>query len=183
MEYCYQVWAGSPNFYLNLLDMLVYRAVGPALTCFSWTVISSAKIGQSWHVLWVLLWKIFLTWLLLVPLPHCRGWSTDYSDRWYGFTNTIPRCSMGVHVNTFSLQRAGLRKSLPVDYFEKTGFWMHETFCLGLCCSHCLFLQCIRVLSDTNPHTFWVPLFKHAVKSGRIGFDAFLICCFLKRFL
>ena len=77
MEYCCHVWAGAPNFYLELLDKLrkrISRTVGPHLL----------PLLNPW-----------------VPRPYSQGKSTHYSDRLYGFSVTIPRCYKGVYVNSF----------------------------------------------------------------------------------
>ena len=59
MEYCCQVWSGTPNCYLELLDKLqirICRTVGSSLAA---SIESSLKYGQLRSFLQVLLWQIF----------------------------------------------------------------------------------------------------------------------------
>lgn len=52
--YCCHGWAGAPKYYLDILDRLqkrFYKAVGPALSVFSWTYGSSLWYGQSKSIL------------------------------------------------------------------------------------------------------------------------------------
>ena len=74
MEYCFHVWTGAPNCYLELLDKLqkwICRAVGPSLA------ISLEPLGPWQNVAsFSLFYKYYfgrseLT--QLVPLPYSRG--------------------------------------------------------------------------------------------------------------
>ena len=59
MEYCCHAWAGAPNCYLDLLDLL-QKWICSFSCCFSWSLGSSSKCGQLKSFLQVLLWSMFL---------------------------------------------------------------------------------------------------------------------------
>ena len=55
-----------------------------------------------------------------VPLPHSRGRSACYSDKFHNFTVTIPRCYKDAYVNSFFSRTARLWNSQPIACFPLT---------------------------------------------------------------
>ena len=106
MECCFHVWAGAPSCYLELLDKLqkrICRTVGPSLaTSLEDRSRCSSELAQ------------------LVPLSFSWGRSTRYSDRFYDFFVTIPRCYTDVYVNSFFPRTARLRNSPSIECFPLT---------------------------------------------------------------
>ena len=94
MEYCCQVWAGTPSCYFELLDKrqkCICRSVGPSLAAF---------LEPSAHRRNVTSLSLFYRYYngrcsselaQLDPLAFSRGRSTRYSDRLLDFSVTIPR--------------------------------------------------------------------------------------------
>ena len=88
MEYCFRVWAGAPNCYLELLDKLqkrICRTVGPSL---------AASLEPLAHRRNVASLSLFYRYYFgrcsselaqLIPLPFSRGRSIRYSDRLHDF--------------------------------------------------------------------------------------------------
>ena len=94
MEYCCHVWAGAPSCYLELLDKLQKR--------ICWNVVPSlaSSFEPLAHFRNVASLNLFYRYEFgrcsfelakLVPLPYFQGRSTRYSDRFDGFSVTIPR--------------------------------------------------------------------------------------------
>ena len=91
-KYCYHVWAGAPNCYLDILDKLqkwVCMTVGPTLA----TSLESLAIHRNVASLSLLCWYYFGRCSSELPdlvlLPFCYGRSALYSDRWHDFSVTI----------------------------------------------------------------------------------------------
>ena len=93
MEYCWHVWAGTPNCYLNLLVKLQKR--------ICWTIGSSlaATLEPLARRLNVAHFSLFCKYYFggcsselaeLVPLIYSRGRYNCYSDKLYDFSVTIP---------------------------------------------------------------------------------------------
>ena len=89
MKYCCHVWDGAPNCYLELLDKLTCRTIGPSLS----TSLDSFSFCRNVNG-----FSIFYRYYFgscsfeltqLVPLPYFSGRSTCYSDRLHGFSVTI----------------------------------------------------------------------------------------------
>ena len=123
IEYCCHVWAGTPSYYLELLEKLqkrICRTVGPSL---------AASLEPLAHCRNVVSLSLFYRHYFgrcsselaqLVPLPFSRGRSTHYSDRLHDFSVTISRCYKDVYVNNFFLSTARLWNSLPIECFPLT---------------------------------------------------------------
>ena len=123
MEYCCHIWAGAPGCFLELLDKLqkgICRTVGPSL---------AASLGLLAHLRDVASLSLFYRHCFgrcsselaqLAPLPISRGRSTRYSDRFHGFSVTIPRCYKDVYINSFFPRTARLWNSLPLECFPLT---------------------------------------------------------------
>ena len=84
MEYCCQVCAGAPSYYLVLLDKLqkrICRAVGPSLAV-SLEPLAHRRNVASLNLFYRYYFGRCSSELAqLVPLPFSRGRSTRYSDR------------------------------------------------------------------------------------------------------
>ena len=120
MEYFCHVWAGAPNFYLELLNKLqklICRTVRPTL---------AASLEPLAHCQSVASLSLFYRYYFgrwsselaqLVPLPYFQGRSACYSERLRDFSVTIPRCYKNVYVNSSFHCQARLRNSLPIECF------------------------------------------------------------------
>ena len=120
MEYCWQILAGAPSCYLELLDKIQKRICRTA----------SASIATSLE-LWAhrqnvaslnLFYRYYYGSCLselsqLVPLPFSWGRCSCYSDRLDDFSATIPRCYMDIYVNSFFPRTARLWDSLRIECF------------------------------------------------------------------
>ena len=123
MEYCCQVWAGTPSCYLELLDKLqkqICRTIGSSLAA------SLESLARCWNVASLsLFYRYYFSrcsselaqW---VPLPFSWGRSIRYSDRLHDFSVTISRCCKDVYVNSFFPCTARLWDSLPIECFPLT---------------------------------------------------------------
>ena len=123
MEYRCHIWAGVPNFYLELLHKLqnrICRTVGPLL---------AASLEPLAHHRNVTSLSLFYRYYFgrcssklaqLVPLPFSRRRFTLYSDRLYDFSVIIPRYYKDVYVNSFFPRLARLWNSLPIECFPLT---------------------------------------------------------------
>ena len=107
-EYCCHVWAGTPHYYMELLDKLKNRYPGL-------NVVNVASLS-------LLYGYYFCSFKLaeLVPLPHSCWRSTCYSDRLHDSSVTILRCYKDVYVNSFFLHTVRLWNSLPIECFPLT---------------------------------------------------------------
>ena len=134
MEYCCQVWAGAPSYFLELLNKLqkrICRTVGPSLAA------SFEPLAHCWNVASLSLFYRYYfgrcssELAQLVPLPFSRGRSTLYSDRLHDFSVTILRCYKDVYVNSFFPSTARLWNSQPKNaYFWPRGFKSRINRCL-----------------------------------------------------
>ena len=124
MEYCSHVWAGTPSYYLELLDKLQKTnmlTVGPSLALASLEPLTHLQNVANlipFHRYYFGGCSSELA--QLVPLPFSRGKSTHYSDRLHDFSVTIPRCYKDVYVNSFFPRTASLWNSLPIECFPLT---------------------------------------------------------------
>ena len=107
IEYCSDVWAGTPSCYLELLDKLqkrICKTVGPSLAT-SFEPLAHRRNAASLSLFYRYYFGRCSSELAqlaqLVPLPFSRGRSTLYSDRMHDFSVTIPRCYKDVYVNSF----------------------------------------------------------------------------------
>ena len=120
MEYCCQIWAGTPSCYLGLLDKLqkrMRRTVGPSLAA-SLEPLARCRNVASLRLFYRYHFGICYSELAqLVPLPFSRRRSTRYSDRLHDFSVTIPRCYKDVYVNSFLPRTARLWNYLPKECF------------------------------------------------------------------
>ena len=123
MEYCCHVWAGAPSCYLELLDKLqkrICRTVGPSLAA------SLEPLAHCWNMASLSLFyrdyfcRYSSELTQLVSLPFSWGRCTEYSERLYDFSVTIPRCYKDVYVYSFFLLTARLWNSLPIKCFPLT---------------------------------------------------------------
>ena len=118
MEYCCQVWAGSPSCYLEMLDKIqkrICKTVDPSLAaCHRRNVASLSLFYRCYFG------RCSSELAQLVPLPFFRGRSTRYSDRLHDFSVTIPRCYKDVYVKSFFPRTARLWNSLPIECFPLT---------------------------------------------------------------
>ena len=123
MEYCFHVWAGAPNCYLELLNKLqkwICRTVSPLLAA------SLKPLPYCWNGASL---SLFCRYYFgrhsselaqLIPLPYSRGRCIHYSDRLYDISVTISRCYRFVYVNGFFPYIARLWNSLPIECFPLT---------------------------------------------------------------
>ena len=123
MEYCYHVWVGAFNCYLDMLDMLlkhIFMTVGPLLAA-SHEPLTHRRTLASWSIFYRYYCGRCSSELVeLVPLSHSLGRSIRYSNRWHSFFVTVPRCYKGVYVNSFSPSKARLLNSWPAECFPLT---------------------------------------------------------------
>ena len=110
MEYCFNVWAGAPRCYLELLDKLqkrTCRTVGPSLAASLEPLAHRRNVASLSLFHRFYFGDIHLNWLnwfhflileggLLVILIHCM------------IFDNIPGCSKNVYVNSFFLRTARL---------------------------------------------------------------------------
>ena len=89
MEYCFHVWAGAPNRYLELLDKLQKQICTTVCPSFA------ASLEPLAHLRNVVSLSLFSSYYFgtcsselaeLVPLPHSRGKSIHCSDRFHDFS-------------------------------------------------------------------------------------------------
>ena len=118
MEYCCQVWAGSPSCYLEMLDKIqkrICKTVDPSLAAYHRRNVASLSLFYRCYF-----GRCSSELAQLVPLPFFRGRSTRYSDRLHDFSVTIPRCYKDVYVKSFFPRTARLWNSLPIECFPLT---------------------------------------------------------------
>ena len=117
MEYCCHVCAGAPSCYLELLDKQqkrICRIVGPSLVASLEPLAHLRNVASLCLFYRYYFGRCYSELAQLVPLPFSRGRSTRYSDRFYDFSVTIPRCYKDVYVNSFFPCTAKLWNSLPI---------------------------------------------------------------------
>ena len=92
IEYCFHVWAGAPNCYLDMPDKIhkwVCRTVGRSIAV-SLEPLSHRPNLASLSLLYKYYFRRCLSELAeLVPVPHSRGWSTRYSNMLHDFYVTM----------------------------------------------------------------------------------------------
>ena len=123
MEYCCHVWAGAPSWYLELLDKLqkrICRAVGPSLAACLEPLAHHRNVASLSLFYRYYCGRCSSELAQLVPLPHSRGRSTCYSDRFHDFSVTVPGCYKDVYVNSFFPHTGELWNSLPLECFPLT---------------------------------------------------------------
>ena len=111
MEYCCDVWAGAPSFYLGLLDKLqkqICRTVGPSLAATLEPLAHRRNVASLSLFYRHYFGRCSSELAQLVPLPFSRGRSTCYCDRLRDFSVTISRCYKDVYVNSFFPRTARL---------------------------------------------------------------------------
>ena len=104
MEYCFHVWAGAPNCYLELLDKLqkrIWRSFGPSLAASLEALAHHRNVASLRLYYRYYFGRCSSELTRLVPLPFLRGRSTRYSGRLHDFSVSIPRCYKDVYVNSF----------------------------------------------------------------------------------
>ena len=123
MEYCCHGWAGTPSYYLELLDKLqkwICRTISPSLAT-SLEPLAHHRNAASLSLFYRYYFGRCSSELAqLVPLPFFQGRHTHYSDRLHDFSVSIPRCYKDVYVNSFFPCTARLWNSLPVKCFSLT---------------------------------------------------------------
>ena len=123
MEYCYYIRAGAPSCYLKLLDKLqkwICRTVGPSLAASLEPLAHRRNIASLSLFYRYYFGRCSSELAELVPLPFSRGRSARYSDRFYDFSVTIPRCYKDVYVNSFFPRTVRLWNSMPIECFHLT---------------------------------------------------------------
>ena len=123
MEYCCHVWAGVPNWYLELLDKLqkqICRTVVSSLAAFREPLAHCRNLAGLSLFFRYYFGRCSSELAQLVPLPFSRGRSTRYSDRLHDFSITIPRCYKNFDVNSFFPRTARSWNSLPIECFLLT---------------------------------------------------------------
>ena len=123
MEYCCNVWAGAPSYYLDLLDKLqkqICRIVGPSLAALLEPLAHRRNVASLSLFYRYYFGRCSSELVQLVPLPFSQGRCTRYSDRLHDFAVTIPRCYKDVYVNSFFPRTAKLWNSLPIECFPLT---------------------------------------------------------------
>ena len=122
MEYFSHAWAGTPSYYLQLLDKLqkrICRTVGPSFATSLEPLTDRGNLATLIHFYRYYFVSLFEL-VQLVPLPYSRGRSTHYSDRMHDFFATIPRCYKDVYVSSIVPPTARFWNSLPVECFPLT---------------------------------------------------------------
>ena len=121
MEYCCRVWAGTPSYYLELLDKLqkqICRTVGPSLAASLQLLAHHRNVASS---------SIFYRYYFggcsselpqLVPYFFTWGRSIRYSDRMNDFSVTIPRSYKDAYVKSFFPLTTRLWNSVPIEDFS-----------------------------------------------------------------
>ena len=115
MEYCCHVWTGAPSCYLELLDKLqkrICRTVGPSLASSLEPLAHRRNVASLSLFYRYCFGRCSSELAELVPLPCSRGRPTRYSDRFYNFSVTIPRCYKDVYVNSFFPRTARIKRYL-----------------------------------------------------------------------
>ena len=101
-------------------QLLLWRTVGSSLAASLEPLAyrrNVARLSLSYRYYFD---KCFSELAQLVPLLFSRGRSARYSDRFYDFSVTIPRCYKQVYVNSFFSRTARLWNSLPTECFPLT---------------------------------------------------------------
>ena len=112
MEYHCHVWAGAPKYSLGMLDKLqrsVWRTVGLSLSA------SLESLTHHRNVFCISITKVFCVGITLVDVLRVR--SFRYSNRFYDFSVTAPRCYKDVGFFSCTVRPWN---SLPVECFPLT---------------------------------------------------------------
>ena len=123
MEYCCHVWAGARSCYLELLgnpQKWICRTVGRSLAASHEPLAHRRNVASLSFFYRHYFGRCSSELAQLVPIPCFRGRSPRYSDRFYDFSVTIPRCYKDVYVNSFFPPTAGLWDCLPIECFPLT---------------------------------------------------------------
>ena len=123
MEYCCQIWTGTPSCYLELLDRLqklICRTVGPWLAA-SLELLAYHQNLSSFSLFYGYYFgRCSFQLAQLVPLSYSRGRATNlfWQIAWFSFHH--PRCYKDFNVNSFFPQTARSWNFQPMEYFDLT---------------------------------------------------------------
>ena len=123
------VWAGTPSCYLEFLEKLqkrICRTLGPSLTATVEPLTHRRNVAcltllysHNFH-------RPSSELAQLVLLPYFRGTRTRYSDIFYYFSVTIPRCHKNVYVNSLFPRTARSWNSLPTGTLFNYSFFQNR---------------------------------------------------------
>ena len=126
---CSNVWAGAPSCYLEFLEKLqkrICRTLGPSLTATVEPLTHRRNVAcltllysHNFH-------RPSTELAQLVLLPYFRGTRTRYSDIFYYFSVTIPRCHKNVYVNSLFPRTARSWNSLPTGTLFNYSFFQNR---------------------------------------------------------
>ena len=126
---CSNVWAGAPSCYLEFLEKLqkrICRTLGPSLTATVEPLTHRRNVAcltllysHNFH-------RPSSELAQLVLLPYFRGTRTRYSDIFYYFSVTIPRCHKNVYVNSLFPRTARSWNSLPTGTLFNYSFFQNR---------------------------------------------------------
>ena len=127
VEFCCHVWAGAPNYYLELFDMLqkqICRTVCPSLAAsLEHPDDHRRNVASLSHFYRYYFGRCSSEPAQLVPLPYSHGRSTCYSDKLHDFLSLflyVTGISL-LPVSFLALLDSGI---LPIECFDlcSTGF-------------------------------------------------------------
>ena len=123
------VWAGAPSCYLEFLEKLqkrICRTLGPSLTATVEPLTHRRNVAcltllysHNFH-------RPSSELAQLVLLPYFRGTRTRYSDIFYYFSVTSPRCHKNVYVNSLFPRTARSWNSLPTGTLFNYSFFQNR---------------------------------------------------------
>ena len=123
------VWAGAPSCYLEFLEKLqkrICRTLGPSLTATVEPLTHRRNVAcltllysHNFH-------RPSSELAQLVLLPYFRGTRTRYSDIFYYFSVTTPRCHKNVYVNSLFPRTARSWNSLPTGTLFNYSFFQNR---------------------------------------------------------
>ena len=126
---CSNVWAGAPSCYLEFLEKLqkrICRTLGPSLTATVEPLTHRRNVAcltllysHNFH-------RPSSELAQLVLLPYFRGTRTRYSDIFYYFSVTSPRCHKNVYVNSLFPRTARSWNSLPTGTLFNYSFFQNR---------------------------------------------------------
>ena len=118
MKYCFDLWAGTPNCYLELLDKLQKRIFRTVVTSLNpWLIIECSQLINIINIISITVVDVHLNWLNWFHFLVVEGDLLVYFDRLHDFSVTIPKCYKDVYVNSFFPRTARLWNSLPIECF------------------------------------------------------------------
>ena len=120
IEYCCHVWAGTPSYYLELLEKLqkrICRTVGPSLAASLELLAHRGNVASISLFYRCYFGRCSSELAQLVLLPFSHGRSNWYSDRLHDYPVTIIIC---YKVNGFCPCTARLWNSPPIERFPVT---------------------------------------------------------------